>query len=159
MYRIGMIANTHGVRGELKIISETDFNRFEKGKTVIINDQTYKIQSVRDQNKFLLIKFEGFNTINDVERLKGTPIYSDEPYEIEEEDTYHYQALIGTKVYTDKGEYLGITSDIIEVPHGHLIEVKDGDRKNLIPFVQNFIKEVTNEKIVITPIEGLIKWL
>lgn len=159
MYKIGIVANTHGIRGELKIVSETDFNRFEKGKEVIIDNKTYQIESVRDQNKFILVKFVGLNSINDVEELKGIPIYSDEPYEIEEDDVYHYQTIIGTKVYTEDGEYLGVTSDIIEVPHGHLLEVKDGMRKNLIPFVENFVKEVTDEKITITPIEGLIKWL
>ena len=39
MYKIGIVANTHGIRGELKIVSETDFNRFEKGKEVIIDNK------------------------------------------------------------------------------------------------------------------------
>jgi 16S rRNA processing protein RimM len=74
-----------------------------------------------------------------------------------EEDDYHYQDLIGKKVYKDDGVLIGKVTSMIEVPQGHLMEVEKTDQKKvLIPFVQAFIGDINQDRIIIHPIEGLL---
>ena len=69
-YLVGRIINTHGIKGELKIINESDFDRFKVGNTLfILKDNKYeevKISSVRYHQNFVLITINGLNNINDV---------------------------------------------------------------------------------------------
>ena len=65
---VGKIVNTHGIKGEIRILSDFDFkdNAFKVGSNVIIDDIVYKINSYRKHKKFDMITLEGFNDINEV---------------------------------------------------------------------------------------------
>ena len=162
MYLIGHITSTHGIRGELKVHSLSDFERFKPGKTVYIAQHNdfipFEIESVRPHQQRLLVKFLNMDNINDVLMYKGLDLYTDEkPEETLENDEYLYEDLIDKKVLTENGEIVGVVSSMIEVPQGHLMEVKKNDHKKImIPFVSAFIIDIDDEKIIIKPIEGLL---
>ncbi len=162
MYLIGRIASTHGIRGELKVDSLSDFERFKPGKTVYIEEKgqylPFEIESVREHKNRYLVKFLGKDNINDVLMYRGLKLYAeDKPDEALDEDEYYYEDLIGKKVQTDQGEVVGVILSLIEVPQGHLIEVKKIDgKKILIPFVSFFIDSIDDQVVVIKPIEGLL---
>ena len=59
------------------------------------------------------------------------------------------------KVYNQNDEYLGTVTDVIDVPSAAILEVINEDKKVLIPFVNEFIILIDDEKIVINEIEGL----
>ena len=158
MYKIGKIINTHGIRGEVKIKSESDFERFKKGEIVQISDKPFTIKSVRMQNDVYLVSFENYPDLTSVEKLKGLYVYSDQEILIEDEDEFHYSDLIGKKVFTTSNKFVGIITDILEVPQGHILEIKNENKKNLVPFVDAFIDEI-DEDVIIREIEGLLKWL
>ncbi|WP_162146949.1 ribosome maturation factor RimM [Acholeplasma granularum] len=157
LYLIGKIVSTHGIKGEVKVQSITDFNRFFVGSKVIINQQEMTIKTVRRQQDLYLISFENFPTLSEVEHLKKQEIYtSQEPDELLE-DEFHLPQLIGLDVYAQNNYFVGKVIELVEVPQGYLLRVKKDDGQyKLIPFVDVFIKEVTDEKIVIDAIEGLI---
>ena len=162
MYRIGKITNTHGIKGEVKIYSLSDFDRFLVGKEliVVIKDQKhrFKIQTVRSHKTILIVKFESYDNINDILFLKGHDVFSEEDVEDQlDDDDFHYEDIIGKKVVTDLLEAVGIASALIEVPQGHLLEVeKPNGKKALIPFRKEFIGDIDEDKIIIKPIEGLL---
>jgi len=157
-YEIGRIANTHGIRGELKIKTDSDFDRFTKGKVVylMVNEEkmVLNIKSVKEGNGHLIIKFEQFDDINQVEFLKGQTIYTDEAPELEE-DEFHYQDLIGKEVFNQHQVKVGVVKNVIEVPQGHLLQIQTASKLALVPFVSAFIKEI-NDSITIEEIEGLL---
>ncbi|MCK9235752.1 MAG: ribosome maturation factor RimM [Acholeplasmataceae bacterium] len=162
MYQIGQITSTHGIKGEVKIYNLSDFNRFLVGKTIYLlkNDEkiAFEIESVRAHKNQLIVKFVGFNNINDILKYKGFYVYSDE--DVSEElgpDDFHYQDIIGKAVILKDGTAVGIASSLIEVPQGHVLEVHKHDgKKVLIPFRKVFVDTIDQEKIVITPIEGML---
>jgi len=162
MYHIGKITNTHGIKGEVKIFNLSDFNRFLPANKVYVlikgEKKYFTIDRVRKQNNLLIVKFLGFDNINDILIYKGLDLYSDQDVEDElEDDDYHYQDLIDKKVYTNKDEYVGIVLSLIPVPQGHLLEIiKENNKKVLVPFINVFVKDVLDDKIIIEPIEGLI---
>ena len=161
-YLIGHITNTHGIRGEVKIYNYSDFNRFFVGAKVYVEMkgiQTYfQIERVREQNNLLIVKFKNYDNINDILMYKGLDIYSDDDISDQlDEDDYHYQSLFDKPCYTKEGLFLGTVLSVVEVPQGHLLEIKTADeRKVLVPFIKAFVKDVLNDKIIIEPIEGLI---
>lgn len=158
-YEIGKIANTHGIKGEVKVKSNSDFDRFKKNKKVytILNGQRVdlKITSVRPASDHLIIGFDAFDNINQVLHLKGAVLMTDEK-PILKADEFHYQDLIGKTVFNQENQQVGEVTDVLEVPQGHLLQITNGDKKSLIPFVGAFIKSVDQDRIQIEEIEGLL---
>jgi 16S rRNA processing protein RimM len=162
MYQIGKITNTHGIKGEVKIYNLSDFNRFFIGAEVYVLEKaikkTFVIERVRPQGNLLIVKFKGYDNINDILMYKGCDLYSDASVEDElEADDYHYDALMDKDVYTEEMMFVGKVISLMEVPQGHLLEILKSDgKKVLIPFLNVFVKSVEADKIIITPIEGML---
>lgn len=159
MYEIGIITTTHGIKGELKVKELSDFNRFVKGEKMFVvenNEQiNLTVEAVRVHKNSLIVKFSEFNDINDVLRFKDLVIYSNTQGKLLEGE-YYFQDLIDLEVYTDENKYVGIVTEVLEVPNGYILEIYDEDKKILVPFKEEFILEITNQKVIIKPIEGLI---
>lgn len=159
MYEIGLITTTHGIKGELKVRDLSDFDRFKKDEKMFIiynNEEVHlTVENVKHQKNNLIVKFYEYNNINEVLDFKGLTIYSKTKAELEEGE-YYYDELFNLSVYDNLNNYLGEVTDIMALPHGKVLVVTNKGNRNLIPFNEEFIKEVTDEKIIITPIEGLL---
>ena len=156
-YEIGKILKTHGIKGDLLIESRSDFNRFEIGKEVYLTLEEridLTISTVRESNKGLIVRFKGYNDINLVERFRGLPLYSDED-PILDDNEFHYGEVIGKDVFNQYGRLVGVVSDIMEVPQGHILRIRTETKDVLVPFNNQFVKEVAST-ILIEEIEGLL---
>lgn len=156
-YEIGKILKTHGIKGDLLVESRSDFNRFEVGKKVYLNLEgkiDLTISTIRQSNKGLIIRFKGFNDINLVDKFRGLFLYSDEE-PILEDNEFHYGEVIGKEVYNQYGQLIGVVSDIMQVPQGHILRIKTETKDVLVPFNNQFVKEVSST-ILIEEIEGLL---
>ncbi|MDY0316418.1 MAG: ribosome maturation factor RimM [Acholeplasmataceae bacterium] len=156
-YEIGKILKTHGIKGDLLVESRSDFNRFEVGKKVYLNLEgkiDLTISTIRQSNKGLIIRFKGFNDINLVDKFRGLLLYSDEE-PILEDNEFHYGEVIGKEVYNQYGQLIGVVSDIMQVPQGHILRIKTETKDVLVPFNNQFVKEVSST-ILIEEIEGLL---
>lgn len=163
---IGKIVNTHGLKGECKIYSSTDFDeeRFAVGNQIHVKynkeDLLLKIATFRKHKGMVLISFEGLQDINCIEKYKGSSIYvnEDELHDLEENEVYFYQ-LVGCLVKDEEGNELGEITEILETAAHDIIRVKQEGRKDLlIPYVERFIVEEDVEKkvIIVSLIEGML---
>lgn len=159
---IGRVVNFHGIKGEVKIVSASDFTaeRFAPGNIVKINNENYEINQYRTHKNFHLVKFEGVTNINEVEHLKGKDVLQDdESVElILEEGEFHFDEIIGLNVETDDGRTLGKVINIIQTGANDVWVVK-GDKEYLIPYIEDIITDIDleNELVTITPMEGLLE--
>jgi len=154
MFLIGYITTTHGIKGEVKVKNLSDFDRFLPKQKVTINNQLYEIEHVKKQHDRLIVKFCNVETMNDAMILKDQEIHVvEKPLQGE---GYHYQDILGKKVYTHDQNYVGIVKFLREVPQGHILEIEVNGALKLIPFVDAFIKDVSAENIIIEVIEGLL---
>lgn len=156
---IGKIVNTHGIKGEVRILSDFPYKKevYEIGTNLYIGKKKENVivTSYRRHKMFDMLTFKGINNINDVLSYKGEFIYfnRDEvnlPGLIDED-------YIGLEVY-EKGNYIGcVTSIMKSKPHDILVIEKDNHR-NLIPNIDIFVKQVDidSKQIQIESIEGLI---
>ncbi len=160
-YLVGRIINTHGIKGELKVINESNFERFFKGSELYLKkDDKYikiTITSVRIHQGYYLITINNLLNINDVLAYVGLDIYTDKHEELEE-GRFYFDDLIGCLVYGEDNKKIGIVKDIMDNPNQSLLEIDTGTKITLIPFVEAFIKDVDidNKKIIINVIEGLL---
>ena len=118
LFRVGVIANTHGVRGEVKVFPTTqEPERFKKLKDVILDTGKEKIdlevKGVRFFKNLVIVKFKGIDNINDIEKYKGCDLYVTRENAIPLEEGEVYLAdIINSKVITEDGEEFGELVDI-----------------------------------------------
>ncbi len=165
MFTVGKIVNTHGIRGELRVLPTTDDNnRFKKLKTVYIElyKQTelkqYEIESSRLHKNFVLIKLVGIDDINEAEFLKNATLKIDRKDSLPlEEDEYYISDLYGIDVKTEDGRHLGILQDILFSAANDVYVVKNDMRELLIPAIKQCILKVDipNKCMTVNLLEGL----
>lgn len=155
---IGKYVNTHGIKGEIRIISDLSNKDeiFKKNFKIYIGNkkQEFIINTYRKHKNFDMVTLDGINNINDIVDLKGSSVYINR-YDLNK-NTIFDQDYIGLKVYTDK--CVGEVVDILKTPSNDILVVKGNSKKFMIPKVDHFIKEVDidSKKLHINVIEGLI---
>ncbi|EJW14508.1 ribosome maturation factor RimM [Paenibacillus alvei] len=168
MFNVGKLVNTHGIRGEVKIIPTTDFpeTRFAQKSELILQQPDSNInvpvtiERSRLHKNMYIVKFTQFDNINDVEKYKGWVLkVSEEQLDELDDDEYYYHEIIGCKVVTDEGEELGVIEEILSPGANDVWVVKPAKGKSiLLPVIDDVVLEVNvQEKIVKVHImEGLI---
>lgn len=165
LLRVGVITSTHGVRGEVKVFPTTDdMNRFKKLKTVILDTgkerKTLNIEQVKFFKNMVILKFKGFDNINDVEmwRQKDLLITRDQAVKLEPDENFIVD-LIGLTVMTDEGEKLGVMEDVIQTGANDVYVVKTTAGKEvLLPAIKDCILNVDLEKgeMLVHVLDGLL---
>lgn len=155
-FRVGVISNTHGIRGEVKVYPTTeDPARFRTLKTVLLDTgeeyQELEIATVKFFKNLVILKFKGMDNINDVEQYKGRDLYVSREDAIPlEEGEYYLADIIGARLITDEGEDFGELTDILETG-ANLVYVVDHEGKEvLLPVIPDCVKNVDVEKQEIT---------
>lgn len=167
-FNVGKIVNTHGINGEVRVISRTDFSeeRYKKGNHLFLflpKSETpieLIVKSHRSHKNFDLLLFEGYENINDVEKFRDGILKVPESQLGElGEDEYYFHEIIGCLVATTRGEEIGKITEILTPGANDVWVVKGkGGKEFLIPYIHDVVKKVdVKEKIVlIEPMEGLL---
>lgn len=166
-YTVGRLVNTHGLRGEVRIVPTTDFpdQRFRKGNELFLFHPSLaeplklKITARRTHKDFEILSFDGFSNINDVEKYKGGELKIPEESLMElEEDEFYIHQLVGCEVVSDQGEELGTIVDVIQPGANDVWVVKGKRGEILLPYIDECIKEVdiANKRVVCHLMEGLL---
>lgn len=154
--KIGKIVNTHGIKGEIRILSDFKYKKlvFKKDFPIYIGpDKNPEIvESYRVHKMFDMITLNGIHNINDVLKYKGLFVYIDKS----SLDVIYEEDYIGLEAYTD--HYVGVVSEIIKGKAQDLIVVTNQKKKYMIPNIEEFVKKIDlkNKKIYIQSIKGLI---
>ena len=153
----GEIVNTHGVRGEVKILPWTDSAEFLAAfRTLYIDGRPVKVRSARVHKQTVLASLEGVEDVNAAMRLKGRRVFIDRADAKLPEGGYFIQDIIGAEVVTEDGESIGALAEAIDAP-ASMIYVVRGERERLIPAVPEFILKTDADAGIITVrlIEGM----
>lgn len=161
---VGKIINTHGLKGEVKVMSWTDFPEdFEKLEYVIAKkrsgEEQLNIKSIKYQKNNLIIKFDGIDSIEQAELYKNTvlTVPKDALGELPE-GVYYIADLIGCTVYETSGNEIGILNDVFSTGSNDVYDIKRNGMKNLyVPIIDGVIEDVDteNKKIIINIPEGM----
>ncbi|MBS4804709.1 16S rRNA processing protein RimM [Clostridium sartagoforme] len=153
--RVGKIVNTHGLKGEVKVIPLTDDpKRYNDLEFVLIDGVERKIQGVKYQKDRVIVKVEGINSIEEAEKYKNKYMEIPREYAVPlEEDSYYIADIIGCTVYDTNGKDLGKIFDVIQTKNNDVYWIKK-PKELLIPVLLEIVTDidVENKKITIKPV-------
>jgi len=167
-FTVGTIANTHGLKGELKIVSQTDFpeQRFSPGSRLTMMDPELKKQievevaTSRNMKNTYIVKFKAWSNINEVEKFKGWLLKVDKDQRIElSEHEFYYNEIVGCTVVSDEGKELGVIQEILSPGANDVWVVQPATGKAVyIPYIEDVVKQVDiqNKRVIVHIMEGLI---
>ncbi len=155
---LGKIVNTHGLKGEIKLLSNISIKDkvFVPGMPIYIKDNKEIINSYRHHKVFDMITLKGIDTIDDVIKYKGFKVYIDLDDIKRDKDEYVLEELVGYKII-DNNECLGNVREIVYNNSNILLAI-DYDKNYYIPANNAYIKEVdkASEEIQVENVKGLI---
>lgn len=156
---LGEIVNTHGIKGELRILSDFKY----KKKAFVIGQKFYvgkrkqelEIHSYRVHKNFDMVTFVGIKDINEAIAYKGDSVYvkrSDLNV-----DGYFNEDIIGLTAVAE-GKKIGIVETIMKNNAHEILVIKNGHQKHLIPYVDQFVEKIDlkERQITLQVIEGML---
>lgn len=164
---LGNIVSVRGLRGELKVFPHTDSpDFFSDIESVIVRDTSggmvrMRIADARSDRGMTLIRFEGVNSRDKAEKLRGSEILlpAAEMPQLPDGRYYRFQ-IEGLAVRTNDGRHLGVIEEIMETGGNDVYVVRpERGQEILVPAIPDVIVNVDLEKgeMVIKPLEGMIE--
>lgn len=165
---VGKIVNTHGIRGELKVLLQTDFPevRFApKAKLMMTHPErgeqiSVTVAAARPYKQMYIVKFNEFDNINEVEKFKGFELKVSKDNSVElPENEYYFHEIIGCRVVNEVDEEIGVIEEILRPGANDVWVVKLPSRKELLlPVIDDVVLDVdVKAKLVkIHLMEGLL---
>ena len=164
LLKVGTITTTHGIRGEVKVFPTTDEGRFEDLEYVYLDTGKemlhLEIESVRYLKNLVLVRFKGYDNINDIEKYKGKDLWI--PREEAQplgENEYYIADLMGMEVVTEDGDLLGTIRDVLHTGANDVYVVAgDSGEEILLPAIRDCIRmvDVENRRMSIHLMKGLL---
>lgn len=155
---IGKLVNTHGIKGEVRILSNFRYKdkAFKKDISFYIGDEKleYKVNTYRRHKIFDMVTFNDINNINDILHLKGKEVYiNKEDLKIDSNKLLAID-LIDFSVIID-GTKVGIISEVLDTSANEVLVL---DTKIMIPYVDEYIININikSKEIIIKNVRGLI---
>lgn len=162
--QVGVITSTHGVHGEVKVFPTTDdVKRFRDLKEVLLDRNgekiSLKIGGVKFFKQFAILKFEGYDSLDEIEKYKGSALFVSRENAVPlDQDEYFIADLIGMKVTDESGNDIGSVKDVMRTGSNdvYVIGRKDG-RELLLPAIRDCVLDidVDNGLMKVHILEGL----
>lgn len=156
-FQVGVITSTHGVRGEVKVYPTTDDpKRFKRLKEVILDtgkeELILEIEGVKFFKQFVILKFKGFDNINDIEKYRQKSLYVTRANAVRlKKDEYFIADLLDLKVIDEDEKEIGVLKNVMETGANDVYEITMNDgRELLLPAIKQCVLDVNVE-------EGFIK--
>ncbi len=156
---VGKIVNTHGIKGEIRILSDFKYKNeiFKENFKLYIGTQKQEmiIKNYRKHKMYDMVLFYDINDINEVLKYKGQSVYINK--DDIKVDEYFFEDLINLEVYSND-KLIGNVTDIVTSKAHEILVIEKNKKKILIPNIKPFIEktDLENKKIYINEIEGLI---
>ena len=157
LLKVGVITTTHGVRGEVKVFPTTDdAERFLELEYVLLDTgrelRRLDIKNVRFFKNLVILKFDGIDNINDIEKYKGKDLWipREEAQELGE-DEYYIADLQGLNVVLEDGTEFGTLRDVMETGANDVYIIDSNEHGEvLLPAIKECILDLDLEKNTMT---------
>ncbi len=165
LFQVGIITKTHGVHGEVNVFPTTDDpKRFLNLTEVILStdkgQQTLTIEKVRFFKSNVILKFQGYDTIESIEIYKGSPLLVPRSAAVPlQENEYFIADLIGLSVETESESDFGVLRDVLTTGANDVYVIDSpAHGEVLVPAIADCIREVDveNGRMKIHLLDGLL---
>ncbi len=159
---VGRILAPHGLRGEVKVASMSDFPaRFAVGAELWVegDDQPCRVVSARRQGDYLLIQLDRYADRSEAELLRNRHLVVPRDQAMPLPDgEYYSDELVGIRVITALGQELGVLVDIWWTGANEVYVLEGPFGEVLLPATAEVVQDVDlqNQRMVVELIPGLI---
>ena len=151
-FRVGVFANTHGIRGEIKVYPTTDdVSRFRDLKEVILDTKKepipLEVEGVKFFKNMVILKFKGIDNINDIEKYKGCDLLVSRENAVPlEEGEFYLADIMGMPVIDEEERELGVIREVLQTGANdvYIIQKKRGG-EILLPAIPSCILDIDFE--------------
>lgn len=157
----GKIVNTHGIKGEVKIMPYTDVPEllceFDR---LFLDRKEIFIERARVAKNMVIAKLEGVNTPEQAEKLRNKILYMHRGDLELDDGTYFIQDLIGVEVKdADTDVVYGKITDVMQTGANDVYVIKGDGKEYLIPAIADVVisTDIDNNSMIIRPLEGLFE--
>lgn len=166
LLQVGVITQTHGIHGEVKVFPTTDdVKRFKKCKELILDTGREQIrlevQSVKFFKQFVILKFKGYDNINEIEKYLKMGLYVTRENAIPlKKDEYFIADLIGLAVVDEENQEIGTLKEVLQTGANDVYVIRMDDGKEvLIPAIAQCVQKVDlqEKKMYIHKMKGLFE--
>lgn len=162
---IGKVAKVHGLKGQIKICSfSAQPENIESYRSLVFvtGDGQLSVPllmvNCRVQKSNAIVSLQGVITREQAEKLNGLGVLIErDSLPPTDTDQFYYDDLIGLNVKLTNGEIVGTIESIFSNGAQDVLSITDGDQEYLIPVTEEFIAEINQEGVVITPPPGLLE--
>ena len=142
----GLIVNTHGVRGEVRILPWADSPGFLAGfERVYIDGEPVDVLSARVHKSFVIAAIGGVTDVGGAMRLKNKTVFIDRDDAKLEQGRHFIADIVGLRaVDANTGEEIGEVVDVLSLPANNVYVIR-GDREILVPAVPDFVEGINIE--------------
>lgn len=165
-FQVGIITSPHGVHGEVKVYPTTDdVRRFKKLKEIILDTGKERLQleieGVKFVKQFAVLKFKGYDNMNQVERFRQKPLFVPRENAVRlGRNEYFIADLMGLRVLDEEEQEIGTLREVMETGANdvYVIDMKDG-RELLLPAIKQCVLDVDVEQgyIKVHILDGLLE--
>lgn len=160
---VGRVARPHGVRGELRVVPDTDFPERLPAlrEVVLMKDQesvTARVRAVRPHGAAVLMALEGIDSADAAARWRGAMVAVPRDQAATLPPGRHYVAdVIGLRVETEAGEVVGTVTEVIRTGSNDVYVVAGPDGEVLVPAISSVVAQVdvAAGRLIIRPMEGM----
>jgi 16S rRNA processing protein RimM len=161
---VGKIVGTHGIRGDLKVLSYADsLDAFAPGKELVFSREkkpagSFTVTSCRPHKSVILLAIDGITSIETAKAWVGCQVCTEkDSLPPLEEGVYYWYQIIGMKVFTTDDMPLGHVEAIFPTGSNDVYVVRDGKKEVLVPAIDSVVLHIdVNEKVMTVDLpEGL----
>ncbi|MBD3223503.1 MAG: 16S rRNA processing protein RimM [Caldithrix sp.] len=165
MYIIGKVIKPHGIHGELKVNIITSYpEHFQELEQVFVKEeskwQAYSIDEVKRSDRFVLLKLDDIDSLEEAENFRNHFIYIPEnELKTPEKDEYFIHDLIDMDVYDENSGYIGKIKEVMQYTSNDVYVIKTPDEVDkLVPAVKDIVRriDIKQKRMTIRVIEGLL---
>lgn len=149
--KIGTIAKAQGIKGDVKLNLDIEFEKIENLKEMVVGGKKYAVENLQSKPNGVFAKFAGVEDRTLAENLRGLDVEVDRN-DLNElaENEFYFEDLIGAKVVDEAGQNIGEIEDIEQYGAADVVVVNQNGRLYSVPFLNDiFIKFIASEKMMI----------
>lgn len=161
---VGKIVGTHGIKGDVKVQPWCDSPEFLcKFKNLYFDngEEKVKVLASRVNKNIVIINFQGIDSIEKADLMRGNILYIDRQEAQIDDDTYFIQDIIGMEVVDiANNKIYGLVTDVIKTGANDVYQITNSNNiEYLIPVIDEVVKKIDleNSKIFISPIKGIFE--
>ncbi|MEM7216029.1 MAG: ribosome maturation factor RimM [Pseudomonadota bacterium] len=154
---LAQIGAAQGIKGDVRVKPFGEPHMLDQyGKLETADGRKLKITRMRPQKNMLIVKFEGVNSRDEAEALKGTELFVDRSKMPEpDEEEFYISDLIGMAVFGEEGNEIGSVKDIPNFGAGDMLEIvpAGGGVSFYLPFTREVVPEIdfNNRQLKVMP--------